>query len=290
MVIHPAKHDDIDGFRATVNKAMADRGWAEPLWLETRPDDTGERLAREAVRSNVDLVLASGGDGTITACVGGIAGTGVPLGVLPCGTGNLLARNLGLPLSLDEALAVALTGSDRRLDVGAANSRPFVVMAGIGFDAEMLDGADERLKSRVGWAAYVLSALRHLRDRPVRMALRADGGPPQRRWASGVIVGNVGSLQGNVRLLLDAAPDDGVLDVAVLAASGWTGWLRLAADVLLRRRTGRVAHLTCRELTVQASRAQPWEVHGEVAGTTRQLRVTLEPGRLLVRVPARTDG
>jgi YegS/Rv2252/BmrU family lipid kinase len=290
VVIHPGKHDDLDGFRAAVGKAMSDLGWAEPLWLETRPDDTGERLAQEAVRSGVDLVLASGGDGTITACVSGVAGSGVPLGVLPCGTGNLLARNLGLPLSLDEALAVALTGSDRRLDVGAANGRPFVVMAGIGFDAEMLDGADERLKSRVGWAAYVLSALRHLRERPVRMALRADGGPPQRRWASGVIVGNVGSLQGNVRLLPDAVPDDGVLDVAVLAASGWTGWLRLAADVLLRRKTGRVAHLTCRELTVQAGRARPWEVDGEVAGTTRQLRVTLEPGCLLVRVPAEDDG
>jgi len=290
VVIHPGKHDDLDGFRAAVGKAMSDLGWAEPLWLETRPDDTGERLAQEAVRSGVDLVLASGGDGTITACVSGVAGSGVPLGVLPCGTGNLLAHNLGLPLSLDEALAVALTGSDRRLDVGAANGRPFVVMAGIGFDAEMLDGADERLKSRVGWAAYVLSALRHLRERPVRMAVRADGGPPQRRWASGVIVGNVGSLQGNVRLLPDAVPDDGILDVAVLAASGWTGWLRLAADVLLRRKTGRVAHLTCRELTVQAGRARPWEVDGEVAGTTRQLRVTLEPGCLLVRVPAGNDG
>jgi YegS/Rv2252/BmrU family lipid kinase len=290
VVIHPGKHDDLDGFRAAVRKAMSDLGWAEPLWLETRPDDTGERLAREAVRSGVDLLLASGGDGTITACVGGVAGSGVPLGVLPCGTGNLLARNLGLPLTLDEALAVALTGADRRLDVGAANGRPFVVMAGIGFDAEMLDGADERLKARVGWAAYVLSALRHLRDRPVRMTVRAESGPPQRRWASGVIVGNVGSLQGNVRLLPDAVPDDGVLDVAVLAASGWTGWLRLAADVLLRRKTGRVARLTCRELAVQASRARPWEVDGEVAGTTRQLRVTLQPGRLLVRVPAETAG
>jgi len=286
VVMHPAKHEYIDGFRITVSKAMADRGWAEPLWLETRPDDTGERLAREAVRFGVDLVLAGGGDGTITACAEGVAGSGIPLGVLPCGTGNLLARNLGLPLSPDEALAVALTGSDRRLDVGTANGRPFVVMAGIGFDAEMLDGADERLKNRVGWAAYVLSALRHLRERPVRMVLRADGGPPQRCWASGVIVGNVGSLQGNVRLLPDAAPDDGVLAVAVLAAPGWTGWLRLAADVLLRRGPGRVARLACRELVVQASRARPWEVDDEVAGSTRQLRVTVEPGRLLVRVPA----
>lgn len=287
--MHPGKHDDVGGFRAVVRQAMTESGWAEPLWLETRPDDTGERLAREAVRSGVDLVLASGGDGTVTACVGGVAGSGIPLGVLPCGTGNLLARNLDLPLSLDEALTVALAGSDRRLDVGTANGRPFVAMAGIGFDAEMLAGASEELKKRMGWAAYVLSALRHLHDRPVRVVLRADGGAPQRCWASGVIVGNVGSLQGGVRLLPEAEPDDGVLDVAVLAAHGWTGWARLAADVLLRRRTGRLARLACRDLVIDISRARPWEVDGEVAGFTRQLRVTLQPGNLLLRVPAAAE-
>ena len=286
MVIHPAKHDDMDAFRAAVRKAMTELGWAEPLWLETRPDDTGERLAREAVHSGVDLVLASGGDGTVTASAGGVAGSGIPLGVLPCGTGNLLARNLGLPLSADQALTVALTGSDRRLDVGMANGRPFVVMAGIGFDAEMLGGASEELKTRVGWAAYVLSALRHLGDRPARVTLRADGRPPRRVRASGVIIGNVGSLQGGVRLLPDAVPDDGVLDVAVLPARGWVGWLRLAADVLLRRKTGRLGHLACRELLVDVGRAWRRQVDGEVAGLTRRLRVTLQPGNLLLRVPA----
>jgi diacylglycerol kinase (ATP) len=103
VVIHPAKHDDMDGFRAAVPTAMTELGWAEPLWLETSLDDTGEGLAREAARSGVDLVLASGGDGTITACVGGVAGSGIPLGVLPCGTGNLLARNLGLLLRVPAA-------------------------------------------------------------------------------------------------------------------------------------------------------------------------------------------
>lgn len=291
VIVHPGKHDDLEGFRAAVVTALADQGWAEPLWLETSPDDTGERLAAEAVRSGVDLVLASGGDGTITAVASGVAGSGIALGVLPSGTGNLLARNLGVPLDLGQALAVALTGAQQQVDVGFANGRPFVVMAGLGFDAEMLAGTREELKRRAGWAAYVLSALRHLWDRPTRVVLRADGGPWLRRWASGVIVGNVGTLQANIRLMPDAVPDDGVLNVAVLTAWGLIGWLGLAADVLmLRRKSVHLTRLTCRELVVRSRRPRPWEVDGEVIGLSRELRVSLSPGDLLVRVPAVGNG
>jgi YegS/Rv2252/BmrU family lipid kinase len=238
------------------------------------------------VAQHVDVVLASGGDGTVTACAEGVAGSGVPLAVLPAGTGNLLARNLGLPLALDQALAVALDGQDRRLDVGSANGRPFVAMAGIGFDAMLLDSTGEPLKKKLGWAAYALSALRHLRARPVRATLRADGGRVLRRRASGIIVGNVGALQGGVALLPGAEPDDGLLDLMVLTARGWSGWLALTADVMLRRdRTGRVARTVFRELQVQLERPQLWELDGEVMGTTRQLVVAVQPGQLLVRVP-----
>jgi diacylglycerol kinase (ATP) len=159
-------------------------------------------------------------------------------------------------------------------------------MAGIGFDAEMLAGVSEELRTHMGWAAYVLSALRHLGDRPARVRLRADGGPPRRCWASGVIIGNVGSLQGGVRLLPDAIPDDGVLDVAVLTARGWVGWLQLAADILLKRKTGRLGRLACRELLVDVGRSWRWEVDGEAAGITRLLNITVQPGNLLLRVPA----
>ena len=287
VIVHPRKHHDLAGFRADVTATMTGQGWAEPLWLETSPDDTGERLARMAVESGVDLVISSGGDGTVTACAGGLAGSGIPLGVLPAGTGNLLARNLGLPMQLDAALAVALTGDERRLDVGVANERPFVVMAGIGFDAAMLASASEQLKRRAGWHAYALSALRHLWDRLTRVELRADGGPPLRRLASDVVVGNVGRLQRNLRLLPDAVPDDGVLDVAVITAWGVGAWLGLVADLLmLRPKSSRLTRLTCRELVVDTRRARPWEVDGEVIGATRQLRVSLRPGDLLVRVPA----
>lgn len=285
VVVHPHKHGDVAAFRAEVSAAMTERGWAEPLWLETTVEVTGEELTRQALQASVDLVLASGGDGTITACVRGIVGSGIPLAVLPCGTGNLLATNLDLPLNLDEALAVALTGACRPLDVGVANGLPFVVMAGIGFDAGMLAGTSEDLKRRVGWAAYVLSALRRLGDRPASVVLRADGRRPQWRLASGVVVGNVGSLPGHVQLMPDAEPDDGILDVAVLAAWGWAGWLQLAFDLLLRRKTARLARMSCRELSVRVSKDWRWQVDGEVPGLARQLTVTVRPGDLLLRVP-----
>ena len=286
VVVNPTKHADGAGFRAEVTGAMAAQGWSDPLWLETTPEETGRGLAAAAVAERVDVVLASGGDGTVTACAEGVAGSGVPLGVLPAGTGNLLARNLGLPLALDQALAVALTGRDRGLDVGQANGHLFVAMAGIGFDAMLLDSTGEPLKKRLGWLAYAVSALRHLRARPVRATLRTDGGRALRRRASGIVVGNVGALQGGLALLPGAEPDDGVLDLMVLTARGWSGWLALAADVMLRRtRTGRVVRSEFRELRVQLDRQQLWELDGEVMGMTRQLVVVVQPGQLLVRVP-----
>ncbi len=290
VVVNPTKHDDLGAFRTAVCAAMAAHGWSEPLWSQTTPDDPGEGLARAAVQARVDLVVASGGDGTVTACAAGLLGSGIPLAVLPAGTGNLLARNLGLPLGLDDALDVALTGADRPLDVGSANGRPFLVMAGLGFDAKMLDGASERLKKRLGWAAYGLSGLRHLWDRPMRVRLRADGGPPLRRRASGIVVGNVGSLQGGLPLLPAALPDDGQLDVLVLTARGWAGWLALAAHVLLRRNaTARVARLTVREVRIEFDRAQLWQLDGEVMGSTRRLVVAIQAGVLLLRVPREND-
>ncbi len=291
VVANPIRIDDREKFRELIRTAMSAHGWAEPLWLETTVEDPGTGQAKEAAAAQVDLVLASGGDGTITACAAALAGSSIPLAVLPAGTGNLLARNLRLPLELDEALLVALTGSSRELDVGCANGRVFLVMAGVGFDARMMDGASEPLKKRMGWAAYVLSALGHLRDRPVRVTLRADGARPLRRRASAVIVGNVGSLQAGVPLLPDADPGDGQLDAVVLTARGLTAWLELAAHVLTRQRaTSRLARIRFRELQVDVARAQPWQIDGEVIGRTHRLQVSVAEGKLLVRVPARPAG
>ncbi len=286
VIVHPAKQEDLSAFRDAVLRVMTELGWAEPLWRETSAGDPGQGLVEAALRDGVDLVLASGGDGTIAACVAALAGSGIPLGVLPAGTGNLLARNLGLPLSLEEALAVAMTGTERWLDVGEVNGRLFAVMAGVGFDADLLAGASEELKARVGWAAYVLSGLRQLRARPMKAVLHADDAAPLRCRASGIVIGNVGSLQGNIRLLPHAAPDDGLLDVAVMPARGLAGWLRLAAGLMVRRRSGTLHQLTCRDLRIELDRARSWEIDGEVAGVARRLTISVRARNLLVRVPA----
>ena len=286
VVVNPTKLDDDEAFRKSVRQAMDDHGWDEPFWLETTQEDPGRGQAESAVSAGVGLVLACGGDGTVTACAEGVTGTGVPLAVIPMGTGNLLARNMGLPMGLDEALAVALGSVQQPIDAGRVNGTLFVVMAGLGLDAQMLNGTSEPLKKRLGWLAYAISAARHLGDRPMRVIISADGGPRRRMRASTLIVGNVGWLRGGLPLLPDARPDDGMLDAVVLIAGGLTRWLVLAADILLRRPAhGRIYRIQFTKLEVTLDRAQPWELDGEVMGSTRQLTALAQPGALLLRMP-----
>ena len=160
-------------------------------------------------------------------------------------------------------------------------------MAGLGLDARMISDTSEPLKKRLGWAAYAISVIRHLRDRPIRATLTADGGQPVRLRSSAVIVGNVGWLRGGVPLLPDARPDDGMLDAVALRAGGLVGWLAIVTHVLLRTGgSGRVTRLVFRELTVTTVSPQPWELDGEFMGTTTRLVVAAQPGRLLLRLPA----
>jgi YegS/Rv2252/BmrU family lipid kinase len=286
VVVNPTKLDDCEAFRKSVVRAMDDRGWDEPLWQETTPEDPGRGQAEKAVSAAVDLLIACGGDGTVTACAEGVAGTGVPLALIPLGTGNLLARNVGVPMGLEEALEVALGGAQQPVDAGRVNGKLFLVMAGLGLDARMLDDTSEPLKKRLGWLAYALTAVRHLGDRPMKVTVRADGGRPRRLRAGAVIIGNVGWLQGGVPLLPDARPDDGVLDAVVLIAGGLAGWLAVAADILLRRTArGGTHRIRFSELQVTLDPAQPWELDGEVMGSTRRLTVVAQPGALLLRVP-----
>jgi diacylglycerol kinase family enzyme len=290
VVVNPVKVDDLDELRRTVDDALAAAGWPAPQWYETTTDDPGRGQTEQAVKAGVDLVFACGGDGTVMSCVSGLVGTDVALAVLPQGTGNLLAANLGLSTDLAAGLQVAVERGRRLLDVGAVDDQYFTVMAGMGFDAQMLEATNETTKARIGWPAYVVGAVRHLRDRPMRVQIRVDDRPPVRRRARSVLIANVGRLQGGVTLLTEAEPDDGWLDVAVLTPRNLRHWLALGWAVI--RRSGQVPQLEVfrgRRVVVTSNRAQPRELDGDLISPGRQLRAEIRPQALWLCVPQPED-
>jgi diacylglycerol kinase family enzyme len=286
VVVNPVKVPDLDLLRRVIVEGLATAGWPEPMWLETTPEDPGRGQATKAVQDGAEVVFVSGGDGTVMACVTALAGTDVAMAVLPAGTGNLLAANLGLTGDPATGVEVALQGGRRRIDVGVVGDQCFAVMAGMGFDAQMLAGTNETAKKHIGWIAYVFGAAKHLRDRPMRVRITLDGKPPLPRRPRTVIVGNVGRLQGGVRLLSAAEPDDGLLDVAVLSPKTLGHWVALGWGVLRRKKAVPLMEtFTASRIDIRSNRAQPRQLDGDLIEAGKQMLITVRPKALLLCVP-----
>ena len=286
VVFNPVRVEDIVERRAVVDAALTAAGWPVPVWMETTEDDPGAGQARRAIAEGAQVVFVCGGDGTVRSCVEGVAGTGAALAVLPAGTGNLLATNLGLPDDPAAGVQVVLEAGRRRIDIGEVDGQAFAVMAGMGFDAALLDDASTTLKAKIGPVAYVLSAVQHLKDRRMKVQIRIDDQPPARHRARGVVIGNVGRLQGGVRLLADAEPDNGQLDVAVLNPRHVRHWIQLAWGIVRRRKD--VAHLQVlrgARIVVTSDHEEARQLDGDVISPGRSLDVTVRPGALELCVP-----
>ena len=192
--------------RRSWTSMAAEAGWSAPTWHLTTVEDSGTGQADAASVEGADLVIVCGGDGTVREVCAELAGTGIPVGIVPAGTGNLLARNLDIPLYIRAAIDIALTGQDRAIDMvsvtgdGIEDSH-FMVMAGMGFDAAIMEGVNEQIKEKVGWLAYVLSALKSLMFPVTRVEISIDGGEPTTHRARTIVVGNVGYLQAGMPLL-----------------------------------------------------------------------------------------
>lgn len=299
VIVNPTKFNDVEDVRARVTRVCRQHGWADPLWIETTVDDPGTGQARQALDQGATIVCPLGGDGTVRAVSAALIDTDTPMGLLPGGTGNLLARNLGVPIdSIEEALTVALTGRDDRIDVGTINvvtpgetqdtehDYYFLVMAGMGFDATVMADAPEKLKAQFGWPAYVVAGMKHLNGKRFDVEVSIDGGPPQHRQARTVVVGNVGRLQGGVELLPDADPDDGELDVVLLSPKGIIGWASVGAHIATRQRRGhpRVEHHRVHTMSLKLSHTQEVQLDGDPIGPGLSLRFAVKPGCLKVRV------
>ncbi len=292
VILNPIKIDDAAQFKVLVEALATDSGFASVAWWETTIEDTGYGMAHEAATSGCDVVLTIGGDGTIRAVCEELAGTGIPVGIVPAGTGNLLARNLGIPLYLRSAVDVALNGQDRAIDMVEVSGdkmedATFLVMAGLGFDAAIMEGVNENIKAKVGWLAYVWSGLKSLMFPAIRVEVSVDGGPFTRHRARTLVIGNVGFLQAGMPLIPDAAIDDGKLDVVLLYPRRFLSWVPLAVRVLTRnKRTDEtITRMTGVEVVVRTSVDAPRQLDGDLIPPGRELHAKCVHGRVLVRVP-----
>ena len=260
-------------------------------WRKTTEDDPGAGHAADAVASGATTVVACGGDGTVRACLAPLAGTATVLGIVPLGTGNLLAANLELPSGLD-AVELAVAGRVRRIDVAEVNGESFAVMAGSGLDALMIRDANATTKRLFGSLAYVASAVRNLPTRLVPTTVEVDGTTVFDGRTAMVLVGNCGAVTGGVEVFPDARPDDGILDVAVLSARSPIEW----ASVLWRlvrgfpQRLDLVARYRGRAVALRTATPRPYELDGEVRPPVLALTFTVRPGALQVRTGARDGG
>lgn len=292
VIFNPIKVGDIDAFKERVGVVAAREGWNTPQWWETTVEDPGKGQAHDALAIGVDLIIAAGGDGTVRVVCDEVARTGVAVGILPHGTGNLLARNLAIPLNTQDALDTAFAGQDRAIDLATYSwdggpETSFLVMAGLGMDAAIMNGVDDQLKSKVGWLAYFVSGVKSLRFPATRLQISVDDGEFVKFRARTVVVGNVGFLQAGIPLLPDAQIDDGLLDVVVIAPKRFLGWLAIVVRVLGRqRRTNkRLDRMTGHKVVIKAERATPMQLDGDPIGEGTEITAEVQPGVLLVRVP-----
>ncbi|ONI66508.1 sphingosine kinase [Microbacterium sp. CSI-V] len=317
LVYNPTKVDP-DALRARVGELSSEAGWADPLFYETTVDDLGDLATRAALEEKVDAVLVAGGDGTVRAVAEALTSTGIPLTIVPSGTGNLLARNLNLPLDdADAMIRATFDGKVHATDTGIARIRRadgtveehgFVVMAGMGLDAAMIQNTRPELKKSVGWVAYVDGAARSLVNaKPFRVMYQLDGHGHRLHSAKvqSVLFANCGALPGGVALIPDASIADGVLDVAVIQPTGPFGWLgvwrkiwwdnsvlrrfRAGRRVLERRRDSSVRYLRGSGIELATAPAQPIELDGDEFGEATRIYSRVVEGGLQVNLPAGHD-
>jgi YegS/Rv2252/BmrU family lipid kinase len=281
------KKKSIGGGLDELRKLIADEGFDDPVWHEVSKSRKARKRARHTLKDGIDLVLVWGGDGMVQRCVDALAGSDAAVAIIPAGTANQLAGNLGIPTDPQEAVRIAFHGSRRRLDLGKLNGEHFAVMAGAGFDAKLNKDADGKFKERAGRLAYVWTGLRHVRDKPVPTKIRVDG----HKWFDGpatcVLFGNVGTITGGIRAFDDARPDDGYLDVGVTTAKGALQWARTLGRAAASRseRSPFIEMTQGRVIDVKFAEPLEYELDGGERGSCKRLHARVVTAALTFCVP-----
>jgi YegS/Rv2252/BmrU family lipid kinase len=287
VIAHSSKV--LGGGLGQLRDVLTQQGVSDPIWFEVPKSKLAPARVKEAIKKGADLVFVWGGDGSVQRCIDAAVGSPVTLAILPAGTANLLATNLGIPIDLEQAVEVGLHGSNHTIDVGKMNGEHFAVMAGIGLDALMIRDADAGMKDRFGRAAYIWTGARHIRSNPVRTKVRVDGHTWFDDKASCVLIANVGTIGAGVTAFDHASPNDGKLDVAVMTADGAWQWLRTLtrASVGHAEKSPLVQMTQATKITIETRKRLPYELDGGARPKTDKLRVRVVPHAMTIRVPSR---
>jgi YegS/Rv2252/BmrU family lipid kinase len=285
VVAHSGK--TLDGGLAQLRRELAAAGIEEPQWFEVPKSKKAPKRVRAALDSGAELIFVWGGDGMVQRCFDAASGSNAVIAIIPAGTANLFASNLGIPKDLRAAVEIGLHGRRRRLDQGLVNTEHFAVMAGAGMDAVMIRDADGTLKRRLGRAAYFVTGARGTGIDRVATRVKLDGSKWFDAKASCVLVGNVGKVVGNVAVFPGADPTDGLLDVGVVTAEGRWQWMRTLARAAVGKATASpfVEMARARSIDVKFSKPTPYELDGGDRKKTKRLRISVCPEAITVCVP-----
>ena len=258
------------GDRKKLNAAIEDAPFAKVEWLMIQKGSDAKKAAAKAVDHGADIVLTCGGDGSVRAAAEALVGTDTALAVLPSGTANQFANAMSIPEDITELLALLTSRQTRTIDTGRCNGMTFLVMAGIGFDAALIDSADDD-KERLGMVAYLRAGAKEVRERkPFPVKVELDGDKVFDGDASCVLVANIGTLKG-FEAFPDAIPTDGTLDAAVVTASGVREWAGLMVSAVRHRQhlSGRADLHTGKTITVRTPKKHRFELDGGVKGEAK---------------------
>jgi diacylglycerol kinase (ATP) len=285
VIAHAAK--SFGGGLPELRRELERQGVDDALWIEVPKSRYAPKQVKRALDDGAELLFIWGGDGIVQRSIDAMAGSDAALAILPAGTANLLATNLGIPQDIEQAVSIGLRGERRKLDVGRFNGERFAVMAGAGFDASMIQQADGTLKDRLGRVAYVWTGSQNLRAKPFKAKIHVDGVPWYDGAASCILVGNVGRLFGGIEVFEEARPDDGRLEVGVVNADGIADWVRTLARTAAghAERSPIVRATSAKKIKVKLNRKVLYEVDGGDRDKVKSFTIKVQPAAIAICVP-----
>jgi YegS/Rv2252/BmrU family lipid kinase len=289
VVAHAGK--SLGGGLEELRTTLEREGVTEPMWFTVPKSKKAPKQVRRAIEEGADLLFVWGGDGMVQRCLDALGKDRPPVAIVPAGTANLLAKNLGIPREIGEAVRIGLHGARRTLDTGRINGERFAVMAGVGIDALMIRDADAGLKDRIGRVAYIVTGAKHLRDQQTRMTISSGSSRWFRGKASCVVFGNVGKVLGGMTVFPDAVPDDGLLEAGIVTAKGLVDWGRALGRTAIGDPEGSpfVRTASGRAFEIRLDRKLPYELDGGERPPTKRIRVAIEPASVSICVPEGED-